>query len=41
VAVHEGGWSYRREADGSVRWFRPDGSLFDPRVRAAPVFDTS
>jgi hypothetical protein len=31
--VHEGGWSYRREPDGSTIWFKPDGTVFDPRAR--------
>jgi hypothetical protein len=30
--VHELGWRLRREADGEVRWFRPDGT----RYRAGP-----
>ena len=31
--VHEHGWSLRREADGTARWFHPDGSPY----RAGPV----
>lgn len=31
--VHEHGWSVRREADGMVRWFRPDGTPY----RAGPA----
>ncbi|HEX9123423.1 MAG TPA: phosphonate C-P lyase system protein PhnH, partial [Actinomycetota bacterium] len=31
--VHEYGWSLRREQDGTVRWFQPDGT----RVRAGPA----
>jgi hypothetical protein len=30
--VHEHGWSMRRAADGTVQWFRPDGT----RYRAGP-----
>ena len=30
--VHEHGWALRREADGEVRWFHPDGT----RYRAGP-----
>ena len=30
--VHEHGWSITREADGTIRWFRPDGT----RYRAGP-----
>jgi hypothetical protein len=30
--VHEYGWSIRREADGEVRWFHPNGM----RYRAGP-----
>ncbi|MGZ5353545.1 MAG: DUF222 domain-containing protein [Actinomycetota bacterium] len=30
--VHEHGWSVKRDADGAVRWFRPDGV----RYRAGP-----
>ena len=31
--VHEHGWTIRREEDGTVRWFRPDGV----RYRAGPA----
>jgi hypothetical protein len=31
--VHEHGWSIRRETDGEVRWFHPDGT----RYRAGPA----
>src|SRR3990170_43627 len=30
--VHEHGWSVKRDPDGTVRWFRPDGT----RHRAGP-----
>jgi hypothetical protein len=30
--VHEHGWTVRRDADGAVRWIRPDGT----RYRAGP-----
>jgi Domain of unknown function (DUF222) len=30
--VHEYGWSLQRDRDGTVRWFRPDGT----RYRAGP-----
>ena len=30
--VHEHGWSIRRDAEGAIRWFRPDGV----RYRAGP-----
>jgi hypothetical protein len=41
--VHEYGWSVKRDADGTVRWFRPGGTRYragprqssDPRVRSA------
>jgi hypothetical protein len=26
--VHEHGWAVRRDRDGTVRWFRPDGSWY-------------
>lgn len=26
--VHEYGWTIRREADGTVRWCRPDGAAY-------------
>jgi hypothetical protein len=29
--VHEHGWSLRREADGEVSWFHPDGSKYEAR----------
>jgi hypothetical protein len=31
--VHEHGWAVTRDQDGSVRWFRPDGT----RYRAGPA----
>lgn len=31
--VHEHGWSLRRETDGTVNWFKPDGT----RHRAGPA----
>ena len=31
--VHEFGWRLKREADGSVKWFRPDGTGY----RAGPA----
>ena len=31
--VHEHGWSVQRDADGTVRWFHPDGR----RYRAGPA----
>lgn len=31
--VHEHGWGVRREADGTARWFRPDGTPY----RAGPA----
>jgi len=31
--VHEHGWTIRREEDGTVRWFRPDGAGY----RAGPA----
>jgi len=42
--VHEHGWTVRRDADGVIRWFRPDGSVHragpgpprDVDARAAP-----
>jgi hypothetical protein len=33
--VHEYGWSLTRRHDGSVRWYRPDGT----RHRAGPALD--
>jgi hypothetical protein len=33
--VHEFGWSVKRDADGTVRWFHPDGR----RYRAGPAPD--
>jgi hypothetical protein len=35
--VHEFGWTVRRESDGMVRWFRPDGSPY--RAGPAPPLD--
>jgi len=38
--VHEHGWSIRREADGEVGWFHPDGARYragpSPGLRADP-----
>jgi predicted restriction endonuclease len=31
--VHERGWGLKRRDDGTVRWFRPDGT----RYRAGPA----
>jgi hypothetical protein len=28
--VHEHGWAVRRDADGTVSWFRSDGSWYHP-----------
>ena len=36
--LHEGGWSVIGEPGPSIRWVRPDGSPFEPRVRV--VLDT-
>jgi hypothetical protein len=35
--VHEYGWTVRRDTDGLVRWFRPDGSPY--RAGPAPPLD--
>ena len=37
--VHEHHWSLAGEAGPRITWFRPDGSIFEPRVRA--TLDTS
>jgi hypothetical protein len=37
--LHEGGWSVAGEPGAHVRWIRPDGSAFEPRVRV--TVDTS
>jgi hypothetical protein len=37
--VHDEGWSLRGDAGPHIEWHRPDGSLFEPRVRV--VLDTS
>jgi uncharacterized protein DUF222 len=35
--VHERGWSQRRDPDGRIQWFRPDGSLYVPGPAPPPV----
>jgi uncharacterized protein DUF222 len=35
--VHEGGWSQRRDPDGTIRWFRPDGTLYVPGPAPPPA----
>ncbi len=37
--VHEGAWSLRGDAGPDITWIRPDGTVFEPRVRV--VLDTS
>ena len=34
--VHEYGWAVRRDPDGTVRWFRSDGSWYHPGPGPAP-----
>jgi HNH endonuclease len=36
--VHEFRWAVRRQADGTVRWFRPDGTRY--RAGPAPPLET-
>jgi hypothetical protein len=38
-ALHEGGWSVRGEAGRNMTWIRPDGTIYEPRVRV--TLDTS
>jgi hypothetical protein len=37
--IHDGGWSLHGPAGPRCTWVRPDGTVFEPRVRGAP--DTS
>jgi hypothetical protein len=39
VLVHEHGWRVRGPAGPDMKWLRPDGSVFEPRVRV--TLDTS
>jgi hypothetical protein len=37
--LHEGGWSVRGDAGPNMTWVRPDGTIYEPRVRI--TLDTS
>jgi hypothetical protein len=34
---HEGGWTQLRDADGQIRWYRPNGKLYVPGPAPPPT----